>query len=425
MSDYATVVSELYDLQKFAIKLGLENIRALCAALQNPQERYPVIHVAGTNGKGSTSLYLAHILQAHGLKTGLFTSPHLTDFRERIRVNGRLIPEQDVMDFWKQVKPQVLQRKATFFDTTTAMALWYFARQQVDVTVMETGLGGRLDSTNIVPSRWAVITPVSFDHQKQLGHTLRDIAGEKAGIIKENAQVISAPQQAGALEVLKARAGSQKARWIYLSDAVRWQYSPGDGFHVEGPWGAVRGHLPQPGAMQVENFSLACLVAYNFLREHGLAWNGVALEERLSAMRWPGRLELVRRSPDIYFDVSHNAQGIARTVETFFSLVGKRKAHLILGLVNDKDMEAIVRLLVARFASVTVTEPESGRRQDGRLLADAFERQGQKAKLIKDSREAYEFVKKGIDQKDVLLVMGSHYLIGALKRTVDIYGLVK
>ena len=189
---YKAVVNELFDLQKFAIKLGLHNITALSSLLGNPHMQYPSIHIAGTNGKGSTSFYIAQILQACGLKVGLFTSPHLVDFRERIRVDNLLINEDDVISFWQTIKKEVLELQATFFDTTTLMAFDYFAKQRVDVAVFETGLGGRLDSTNIIQPECCVITPIGLDHQHFLGDTLSKIAVEKAGIIKNSADVFLA-----------------------------------------------------------------------------------------------------------------------------------------------------------------------------------------------------------------------------------------
>ncbi|MCK5852589.1 bifunctional folylpolyglutamate synthase/dihydrofolate synthase, partial [bacterium] len=200
MMDYQSAISEIYDLQKYAIKLGLDNIKFLMNSLNNPHNQYPVIHIAGTNGKGSTAFYIAGILQAMGMNTGLFTSPHLVDFRERIQVNGHKIEKSFIVDFWQREKKTILSREATFFDTTTALGLDYFKMKNVDVAVVETGLGGRLDSTNIVDSEIAVITPIDFDHQKQLGTTLKKIAYEKAGIIKKKSVVFSAIQQQSALE---------------------------------------------------------------------------------------------------------------------------------------------------------------------------------------------------------------------------------
>jgi len=186
MISYSQTVEQLFDLQKYAIKLGLENITLLSKNFGDPHLKYPTIHIAGTNGKGSTSFFISKILQTTGLKVGLFTSPHLVDFRERIRINDELIATEYVTSFWQEVKELVLKLEATFFDTTTLLAFKYFSDQNVDVAIIETGLGGRLDSTNILKPEIAVLTPIAYDHQKQLGKTIEKIAYEKAGIIKDS-----------------------------------------------------------------------------------------------------------------------------------------------------------------------------------------------------------------------------------------------
>lgn len=203
MDLYTQTTQQLFDLQKYAIKLGLENISYLCQVFGNPQLKFPIIHIAGTNGKGSTAFYISNILQTCGLKVGLYTSPHLVDFRERIRINNQLIEKDYIIQFWKEIKESVLRLKATFFDTTTLMALKYFADKEVDVAVIETGLGGRLDSTNIVKPDMVVITPIGYDHQKQLGKTLKLIAFEKAGIIKDKCIVFVSEQKRSVLNVIK------------------------------------------------------------------------------------------------------------------------------------------------------------------------------------------------------------------------------
>jgi dihydrofolate synthase/folylpolyglutamate synthase len=189
MSRYSTTLFEIFDLQKYAIKLGLENITYLSKIVNNPHLKYPTIHIAGTNGKGSTAIILQQILMEHGFKVGLYTSPHLVSFNERIRINNNLIENQFIIDFWDTIKKFVLEKKATFFDTTTCLAFEYFYQRKVDVAIFETGLGGRLDSTNIIQPEATLLTPISFDHQKQLGNTLTDIAMEKAGIIKQNSHL--------------------------------------------------------------------------------------------------------------------------------------------------------------------------------------------------------------------------------------------
>ncbi len=421
MTSYQQTVEELFDLQKYAIKLGLDNIAALTRELAHPEKKYPVIHVAGTNGKGSTCLYLAEILRTHGYRTGLFTSPHLVDFRERIRVDGELIGRKEVINFWQEIKSTVLERKATFFDTTTAMALYYFARQAVDVVVMETGLGGRLDSTNIVPAEMAVITPVGFDHQKQLGDTLSEIAAEKAGIIKPAIPVFTGRQPQAALDVLRKVCEQRKSVLYVMPDETQIKYQPGGrgGFQLETAGMKIAGRLPQPGRFQVENLALAVNAAAYFMERRGRKLMTETVERSLSAMRWPGRLERIRRQPDVFFDVSHNLPGIEASMEVLREEAVPGKRYLLLGLVNDKDMGRIVRYLSPLFDAITVTEPQSHRRQEGELLYRAFRSHTQNVKLIKDLFRAYESSLSMLGKNDTLVVMGSHYLVGALKARVD------
>ncbi len=422
MTPYAQTVEELFDLQKFAIKLGLENISALMETLEYPEKKYPVIHVAGTNGKGSTCLYLDHILRAHGFKSGLFTSPHLVDFRERIRVEGELIPREEVVAFWQRIKKKVLERKATFFDTTTAMALDHFARNEVDVAVMETGLGGRLDSTNIVPAEIAVITPVGFDHQKQLGDTLTDIAGEKAGIIKQGTTVFTGRQPETVAEVLKNVCQERQARLFSVPEHTELVYGredDADGFILKTAGIRIEGRLPQAGCFQAENLALALNAAREFIERRGGKLSAKKTANSLPRMRWPGRLEYVRRRPDVIFDVSHNLPGIMATVGALEDKQERGRRYLLLGLVNDKDMTRIVRFLAPLFDAVVVSEPLSARRQDAAALEQAFLRYTQNVKLIKDLTEAYESSLSKLEKDDTLLVMGSHYLVGALKARFD------
>ena len=209
MSSYPETLAWLFSLQKFGIKLGLENIRGLLESCGNPQRSYPTVHVAGTNGKGSTSAFIASILMESGCRTGLYTSPHLTDFHERIRVDGVPISQDAIVRYSEELRVEADARKATFFEATTCMALRHFADEHVDVAVIETGLGGRLDSTNIIEPRVTVITSVGMEHTDLLGSTLADIAGEKAGIIKDGIPVVSGVTQREARDVI-ARAASER-----------------------------------------------------------------------------------------------------------------------------------------------------------------------------------------------------------------------
>ncbi len=415
---YSTTIKELYDLQKFAIKLGLANIKALCEFLSNPHLGYPVIHVAGTNGKGSTSYFTASFLQAMGLKVGLFTSPHLVDFRERIRVNGIKIDKKFIIDFWDKTKELVLQRQATFFDTTTALAFEYFRVNQIDVAVIETGLGGRLDSTNIVDSETAVLTPIDFDHEIQLGYTLKEIVFEKTGIIKDGAFVFSAEQHEETFHYIEERLKSSNKLYA-LRDWVTCEINDisldGTNFDLKDKLNQETiGNLytRQVGNFQLNNIALAYLVCRHFLSSKNIKFSEKKFRDTLTSATWEGRLQVMQKQPRIIFDVSHNRDGIRRTVDFMLTLVAPEKFILLLGLVRDKQFEDIVKYLSGKARLIVITEPDTERKMDGDVLHNLFTQNNQNTHFIKDLHKAFEFSKKQQNEDDVLLVAGSHYLIG-------------
>ncbi|HID38570.1 MAG TPA: hypothetical protein EYP36_03535, partial [Calditrichaeota bacterium] len=362
----------------------------------------------------------AQIIQAMGLKTGLFTSPHLYDFRERIRVNGRKISKSYVMKFWRDLRPLVLKRKATFFDTTTAMALAYFRDKQVDVAVIETGLGGRLDSTNIVEAAYTVLTPIHFDHERQLGNTLSKITAEKAGIIKEHSAVFCAVQHPESLKVIKATLKSSN-RMFYLADHISWQ---GNRFSLGGQWFDLFDHLhrleylnlktKQLGSFQLANIALSYLTARIYLKEQRILFKEETFRRVLARAVWPGRMQVVSRHPNIILDVSHNLNGITKTLAEVKKLCGQGRLVVLTGLVKDKDYPTIARRIVEAAYRIVVTEPDTHRRLSATDLAEAFKKEGKTVKVIQDLHKAFEICKQTLNKEETLLVIGSHYLIGPL-----------
>jgi len=422
MYNYRQTVKELFGLQQFAIKLGLDNITALCDRLNQPHKKYPVIHLAGTNGKGSSAWFIARILDALGLKVGLYTSPHLVDFRERIRVGDQLISEQFVCDFWSRHKQWVLERKATFFDTTTALAFDYFSEQKVDVAVIETGLGGRLDSTNIVQPYLAVITNIGYDHQKQLGNTLTQIAGEKAGIIKPGAVVVCAGQEPEVHRLIMEKA--QKNPFHYIPQVCHWQVQEtsldGTRFSLEIRQNETTDQYElqtrQNGEYQAANIALALFCTQLYAKQMRLSFTKQKAVDCISDTIWPGRLQIWQKDPNIILDVSHNLDGVKTTITSLerFPEWKQGSKNLLLGLVNDKDAEKICRFLGNRFDTIVVTEPATGRRQESSLLKMHLDSYNQNVKNIKDSVAAFEWIRSELSPRDNLLIMGSHYLVGEI-----------
>ncbi len=417
-------MQELYDLQRFSIKMGLENIRALSDFLGDPQERFPAIHLAGTNGKGSTAIMIQGILQHHGMRTGLYTSPHLVVFNERIRIGDRLIGDADLVKLWRRIRALVLERKATFFDATTALAFQYFADQKVDAAVIETGLGGRLDSTNILHPRAVVLTPIDRDHEKQLGRDYAGIAQEKAAIIKSGAIVFSARQRPETRSVFEPLRGRREG-FVSVPDQVRLADIRADGTGMRfsmtdtgrrEEFSDLR--LTLDGAHQAENAALAYLCARWYLEAAGQPFSETQLRKALTSIRWPGRLQKVAENPDIIFDVSHNEAGFATTLEYAAARYPDKNRQLLLGLLADKDVSRIVQMAGGIFNRVIVTEPVSPRKLAAAELQAVFRSRGITVEAVPEIGAAYARATEALTGNDVLFVMGSHFLIGELLKTI-------
>ena len=419
MKNIEKTLSDLFELQKFAIKLGLDNILKLCQYFDNPHLTYPTIHIAGTNGKGSTAIILQNILMQHGLKVGLFTSPHLVRFNERIRINNQFIGNQFIEDFWYNVKDFVLELKATFFDTTTCLAFEYFKENKVDVAIIEAGLGGRLDSTNIIDPVAAIITPIDFDHQKQLGTTLTQIASEKAGIIKNSCPVFLAKQKkevndffethfkSDQITKLKDQIGNLRINSLLDKTIFEFQDKSRNRFfhNLE---------LKLLGAHQAENACLAYLAGSYYLDNAKIGFNKKLFTKALSSVDWPGRIQKISTNPNIYLDVSHNASGFKSTLNFIKAKFKKTNLKLLIGLLEDKDYKEIVKDIKNVFSDIWITEPESHRKLPGEILVNEFSRYGISTVFFKDISKSFESLKKNLNSKDILFIMGSHYLTGQI-----------
>ena len=321
--NYRDALAWVYGRQSFGIKLGLDNTRRLLAAAGNPQSRLRFLHVAGTNGKGSTCAMMDAILRAAGHRTGLYTSPHLVDFRERIRLDGAMIPEDAVAEGLSLLREaaKTCDHAPTFFELVTVLAAWWLAREEAEYVVWETGMGGRLDATNAVLPDVAVITPIGLDHQKWLGDTLAQIAGEKAGIIKSQVPVVSAPQAQEVREVLTSTAAGVGAPITFVSE----------------PWSGGAAGLA--GAHQRWNAALACAA----LRAAGVRVDADAEVQGLRSVVWPGRFQ--RIGEDLVVDGAHNPSAIETLVATWREVYGDVRASLVFGAVLDKDIEALLLAL--------------------------------------------------------------------------------
>ncbi|MEN9598809.1 MAG: hypothetical protein RL596_1120, partial [Bacteroidota bacterium] len=331
-----------------AYKKDLTNTIALCEAIGNPHHQFKSIHIAGTNGKGSTSHMLAAILQTGGYKTGLYTSPHLHDFRERIKVNGELCTEEFVVRFTEQIKPLIEKIEPSFFEITVAMAFAYFAEQKVDIAVIEVGLGGRLDSTNVISPELCIITNIGWDHMQLLGNTLPDIAREKAGIIKAGVPVVigeTTPETKPVFELAAALSPihfAQANRYVHdwLLDHDLLQVTV-----VEKNQNAYHQYqLDLPGFYQTKNL-IAVLEAANLLQKMGWNTSQAILTKALSQVKkltgLHGRWEVLHKHPTVIADVGHNIDGI-NEINKQLELMQYHKLHIVIGMVKDKDIGAVL-----------------------------------------------------------------------------------
>lgn len=379
--------------------LDLTRVERLLEALGNPHHAFRSVHVAGTKGKGSTAALIEAALRAAGYRTGLYTSPHLHTFRERIRVGEQLIARQEVVALLDELRPLIANTPGvTTFEAVTAMAFAHFARQGVEVLVAEVGLGGRLDATNVLLPEVAVITSLSLDHTYLLGNTLAEIAREKAGIIKPGRPVVSAPQQAEASRVIVQISQERHSPLIQVGRDWTWEAGPfdwdGQSFaarRLDGGDSDLAGtyHIPLLGRHQVEN-SVTALAALQALKERGYALSRAAVQEGFSAVKWPGRMEILGRDPLVVVDCAHNpysAQVLRQALEEWFP---RRRWVLIFGASSDKDIPGMIEALLPIAGHVIVTRSEHPRATAPIELADMVAEAGGGAEVAVSVPRALE-----------------------------------
>ena len=424
---YAAAVAYLYKLQKHGIKLGLETMTALVARLGDPHRRYRVLHVGGTNGKGSTAAMTAAILEAAGYRVGLYTSPHLVEFRERIRVNGEMIGEAAVARLTDRVKESCEpDLSPTFFECATAMAFQYFAEAQVDVAVLEVGLGGRFDATNVVMPLACGITTIALDHQEYLGTTPALIAFEKAGIIKADVPVVIGRIDGEARRVIEEVAKERSAPLSRLGrEFVAAGESP-DRFSYAGRYWRFDGlRCSLQGAHQLDN--AACAVALLEAAGPGsLTISEQAVREGLRMVSWEGRLEIIDRRPTVVLDGAHNpaaASAVAAYLRSFRCSDPTRRIVLVLGMMRDKDHRGFMAPLKDLVDDVVLTQAELPRSATVRELEAELRDSGVRLHASPVLNEALGLAKRLAGPDDLICVTGSLMLVGDLKALVRGCGL--
>ncbi len=414
--------------QAAAGKFDLENITILAERLGRPDRAYPTAHIAGTNGKGSTAAFLESILRHAGFRTGLNTSPHLEKINERIRVNGGEISDGAFAETFTRIQALNeellaagrLRAHPTYFECVTAMAFEYFARSRVDFGVFEVGLGGRLDATNILTPVVSIITRVDFDHENFLGHSLAEIAGEKAGILKRGVPLVLAEQRAEARDVIRARAGALFCPLVETESA----------FRIEKEWmenGCSRAVVREstsgwsmelaprlPGRFQIQN-SLNAVAAARYLQNRSYRISDDAIAQGISQAVWPGRLEKLQADPDVYLDGAHNpsaARGLAAFLE---ENIAGRKIWLVFGALRDKAVDEIAGVLFPLAAEVIFTQPRTSRAISVAQLAEIASHHAAHFTVIQEPEPALEYALDRATPHDAIVVAGSLYLVGQLR----------
>jgi dihydrofolate synthase/folylpolyglutamate synthase len=420
MKGYSETLEYLYGLEKFGIVFGLDGIRRLLSLLDNPHKSFRSIHIGGTNGKGSVAMMVSSVLRHCGYRTGLYTSPHLVSFTERIVVDGKPIREDEVATLTvllKEVSDRDDENAAsTFFDFTTAMAFEYFRQQRVDVAVVEVGMGGRLDSTNVLTPIVCVITNVGYDHQEHLGTTIDAIAREKAGIVKEGVPVVTGAAGA-ALDVIKA-AASGRAPVLALEEAFTFRKRGDRTMLYNGPGMTIDDlMIGLEGDHQLGNAAVA-ICTLGQMRQAGFAVSEDAIRQSLSALTWPGRLELVGGTPGhppVLLDGAHNAGG-ARTLAAYLrDHFVDRKKILVFGAMKDKDFAEMLREIGPLVDRIIVTRPDTPRAASPSELAPFAPGASEAGTVSEAMDKAF-----GIAARlDLIIVAGSLYTVGEARSILD------
>ena len=395
------ILESLYKLQRRGIKMGLSHTSRLLKFLNNPQDNFKTIHIAGTNGKGSTAAIISSILIANSYKVGLYTSPHLINFNERIRVNGVTITDAEIISFMKHAGPVINEIKSTFFEVTTAMAFYHFDNNNVDIAIIETGLGGRLDSTNVVNPSLTVMAPISLDHRDILGDTIEKIAKEKAGIIKRGVPLITANQVYNVSKILEKTVKEKKSVMHVCSNPESVKLSSGGtSFEVNGN----NFNTSLIGEHQAQNAALA--IAAIKLFNSNISYE--TIDKGLRNVCWPGRLQLV--ADKTYYDVAHNENGVKSVLDNLNRMFPTSKFYGLLCLKGDKEIDCIAQSIKSQFEMLFVSTSKDGLLMEPKKLSKKLH----SLKVINfpsnDISSSISKIKKVRKPEDVILIFGSHYI---------------
>ncbi len=417
--DYEATLDQLYRLERFGMKLGLENMERLLGLIGNPQEGLRAIHVTGSNGKGSVSAYVASALRKAGYRVGLYTSPHIVRFNERIQVDGIPISDDEVLRLWGGLQPAIQAlvaeravNRPTFFEVTTAMAFQYFRERRVDAAVIEVGMGGRLDATNVIDGSVSVITRIDLEHTEHLGKTVARIAREKAGIIKPGARAVTVAQEA--LPTIEARCFELGVPLSIVGKDVLVERIAfdlkGETLHLTTSDSELEVRTPLLGSFQVENAALA-VTALRAAREGGLAISEADIAEGIRSVRWPGRLQVLRERPLLIADGGHNGAAARALARSLVELFPGRSWRIVVGVLSDKDLDAIAGALGPLAERVYGCRSTSHRAYAAEEVAAAF-RSFAEVSAQTSVAAAIDAALSDAGPEDLVLIAGSIYTVG-------------
>lgn len=410
---------------------NLERISRLCEIIGRPQDDYKSILVSGTNGKGSVCAILRSILTSAGYKIGLYTSPHLFDLRERIKINNRCISEQEFSELITKIKEAIsyaktediaIYKKLTFFEILTAMSLLYFSEKNIDFAIFEAGLGGRLDATNINSALVSVITSIGHDHTRLLGKSLHKIAKEKAGILKENSFAITSQQEPKALQAIEAAAKAKDCQLFIVGKDIKYNCNKSDArstcFDYNGIYGNYKGlSLSLIGRHQAENAAIALAVTEILNKIFYFSIDAEHITSGLKKVKWPARFDIIARRPRLIIDCAHNEEAALILKDTIFGTLGKKRIHsLILGICSDKDIKAIGSILCPIAKNVIFTESFSRRSASAVTLSRQLSRQCENSFIVINPKSALSLARRLTPENSIILAAGSIYLAGDIMR---------
>ena len=416
---YKHALDYLYSLQKFGVKFGLSKTSNIMKKMGNPHKGQKYIHIAGTNGKGSVSAMLESVLMKSGLKVGFYSSPHLVRFTERFRINRKEISKKKVAELTEEIKRVINPAEPpTYFEATTAMALAYFAREKTDIAIMEVGMGGRLDATNIIKPLVSAITNISLEHQVYLGNTLLEIAGEKAGIVKKGVSTITACTQPKISKFFRKICDEKKAPFYQVGKDIRYRRSD-NGFNFYGLNRTIKDiNLSLKGGFQHRNTALAIGIL-ELLEKKGYEFKERDIISGVEETIWEGRIQVLSKNPLIVVDGAHNpgaAQVLVDTVKNDFSY---KRLILVLGIMKDKDINTIVKEIAEMADHIICSSPEYSRAASPEHLYSIVSKYNKNTETIKTLPEAIQKAKRIAKSDDMILITGSLFTVGEALTIID------